>query len=207
MHDSSDEPNKNEEEGSDEDGDDDDDVEDMVSKVCDIVISHCGGTQEVGFDVITQTVKSTTEFVLRLKNDLTSLQANSGFTQHGSTGGRPSGSGLGAPGGSGGLSGGYGGPSGPGDGNNGGGSDGANGSGDGESPGKGNENSGKIRGWKGSDYSCPFRKRNPERFNPIDFHCCATTAWENFSLLKYVHVSWWYVTVSGLTECIDDMFA
>jgi len=183
MHDSSNEPTEDEEYGSDEDSDDD--TEDVVSKVCDIVMSHCGGTQEVGFDAITQSVKSTTEFVLRLMNDLTSLQASPGFTQHGSTGGGPSGSGPGAPSGSGGWPGGYGEAEGAGDGNNGGGSGGADGSGNGESPGNGKENSGETRAWKGSNYSCPFRKRNPDRFNPIDFHCCATTAWENFSLLKY----------------------
>jgi len=61
MHDSSNEPTEDEEYGSDEDSDDD--TEDVVSKVCDIVMSHCGGTQEVGFDAITQSVKSTTEFV------------------------------------------------------------------------------------------------------------------------------------------------
>src|SRR4051812_27119950 len=107
MHDSRNEPTEDEEYGS--DAHSDDDAEDIVSKVCDIVMSHCGGTQEVGFDAITQSVKSTNEFVLRLMNDLTSLQTSSGFTQHGSTGGGPSGSGLGAPSGSGGWQGGYGG--------------------------------------------------------------------------------------------------
>lgn len=205
MHSSSDEPTENEEYGSDENGNGDDDVEDIVSKVCDIVISHCGDTQEVGFDAITQTVKSTTEFILRLMNDLTSLQASSGFTQHGSTGGRPSGSGIGAPDSSGGSPGGSGGGSEAGDGKDRRGSDGANGSGGPPSPGNGSETSGESRGWKGSDYSCPFRKRNPDRFNPIDFHCCATTAWKSFPLLKYARLIAIFSCV-GTNSCVDDTF-
>ena len=37
---------------------------------------------------------------------------------------------------------------------------------------------------KSGIWSCPFRKRNPSRFNPISFHVCATTQWKEFSLLK-----------------------
>ncbi|KAF6798175.1 hypothetical protein CSOJ01_12793 [Colletotrichum sojae] len=34
------------------------------------------------------------------------------------------------------------------------------------------------------DYSCPFRKRNPKRFNARDHHACANVSYENMKTLK-----------------------
>lgn len=166
----------------------DDDVDDLVCKVSDIILEYCGGRGDDNFQSTARTVELAAEdFVCRLLNDLTAGPSVCVYRRCGNSGasgsgpnpdGRPGDSGH--SGGRSGSSGENGGPPAdraPGDSQNG------ERSGGDENPsgfGKGRLDNAATSG----RLSCPFRKRNPSRFNPVDFHACATTPWKDLSLLK-----------------------
>lgn len=167
-------------------------ADEMISRVCDIVLRYCGGpaTSSTDLDVIGQAVgTAVTDFVHELLNELSTFPQTSQFTGRGDGGRTPAfnpgsggggyGESSGAPGhGEAGL-GGQGTPS-PGEG-----SQGVGGNGPAK-PGKG----GVIAHGKdpstGSRYSCPYRKHNPERFSISNkrYKQCATTGWVDFTGVK-----------------------
>lgn len=164
-------------------GDEEDEIDEVVGKICDFVLEYCGGAGGNNFDAIVRVVESAVaSFMNKLLNDLAACPSVIRCTQHGDSapGSTPNFGGVsGEPSAGQGESGPEGGPSGDGT---------EDGSGEGRDgpPGSGRngEPDGDSPPARSSNYSCPYRKRNPNRFNPIDFHSCATTAWATLALLK-----------------------
>jgi hypothetical protein len=51
---------------------------------------------------------------------------------------------------------------------------------------------------RSSGYGCPFRIRNPVRFNPRDHSVCATTSFPDLPMLKCVRPVCFYATVAAM---------
>ncbi|KAK1751519.1 hypothetical protein QBC47DRAFT_391995 [Echria macrotheca] len=189
------------EEDADSDSSDDEDAlaDEMISRVCDIVMKYCGGpacaTNITDLDAIGQAVgTAVTDFVHELLNDLTTPTTppqTRQCTGRGNGGPLPTFSAGSSGGGYGGSSGapGQGGADLRGQGTPGSGQGSQGFGGDGPSqPGPG----GLAQQQQGMEtpaeppYSCPYRKRNPQRFNLSDkkYKQCAVTGWKTFDKLK-----------------------
>lgn len=166
-------------------------LDDLVSKITDIVLEHLGCAEDGNFQATVRMVESAAEgFLSELLNEITTKSLRSPYTEHrgsdtysehsqdpggnsGNMGGfSQQGTGMGEGGSSGDRSGESGNqrrnrgdkddPGGPGD---------------------GHLELDALGGGSGG-WSCPYRKQNPARFNPVDFHACATQIWKSFHLLK-----------------------
>lgn len=186
LHESDDSPTGDEEmnASNDEEGEDDE-IDQVAGKICDLILQHFGGPGNGNFDDMIRIVESSaTKFVIKLLNDLINCPqvvkcvqhegSSSGYTPAGGEGNTQPPAGHGTRG--------------PGDGVS---DDEATGRGTGggdNSPGSGENGMLDAKDLRPSysPISCPFRKRNPLRFNPVDFHACATTAWNSLPLLKLV---------------------
>ncbi|KAK4449739.1 hypothetical protein QBC34DRAFT_83022 [Podospora aff. communis PSN243] len=168
-------------------------ADEMISRVCDIVLRFCGGPASTSstipdLNAINQAVgTAVTDFVHELLNELSSLPPTRQCTGRGegvsnSTFGLGSGSGgygqsfehAGIPSASGAQE----------TSSDGQASQGAGGSGPGRPGRQGVSQSKDLP--DAQRYSCPYRKRNPERFNSSDkrYKQCATTGWATFDKLK-----------------------
>ncbi|KAM7220562.1 Ankyrin repeat-containing domain protein [Rhypophila decipiens] len=169
---------------------DDDIVDDLVCKVTDIILDydHCGGDRDGEFGANVKRVSSLAEeFVNGVLNVLTTSSSMTPYIQHG-PGNMPSSDGTFGPTHSFSVQD----ASGTGqeewqsDGRRGSRRKRENGSEEGGEPPDSRDGPLDYKSEKtfGSGWSCPFRKRNPSRFNPVDFHSCATQEWKTFNLLK-----------------------
>ncbi|KAK0627335.1 hypothetical protein B0T14DRAFT_512438 [Immersiella caudata] len=176
-------------------GSDDEDAiaDEMISRVCDIVLRYCGGptraTSNADLDAIGQAVgTAVTDFVYELLNELSAAPRIVQCTGRGTTGPsptftpEPSGGGFtgssGAPGDR------RAGLGGQGASNSGHGSQGFGGNGP-TKPGQGGLAHGKDPPAE-FRWSCPYRKHNPQRFSISNkrYKQCATTGWRTFDRLK-----------------------
>ncbi|GAB1319574.1 hypothetical protein MFIFM68171_09784 [Madurella fahalii] len=169
--------------------DNEDDVADeVISRICDIVLEYCGGPAAHGnIDSISQAVESAvTDFVHELLNDLTAppqmnqcmadggsgsaLNPDLGSGGYGASSGEMRGAGLGGQGLSAGGSAQEGGLEGNGP----------------PSPKKGATTNGDKNAPICFKYSCPYRKHNPLRFstNSQEYRQCAIVGWSRFDHLK-----------------------
>jgi len=169
--------------------DDEDAIADeIISRVCDIVLRYCGGpaTGSADLDIISQAVgTAVTDFVHELLNELSTFpQTNQCGGDGGPTPTFNPGSGDGGYGESSGAAGGAG-LGGQGIPNSGESSQGVGGNGP-LRPGKGGALPNGKYLFHGHLWGCPFRKHNPERFSISDkrYKQCATTGWAKFEHLK-----------------------
>jgi len=176
--------------GSGEDDDDDDDViDEVVGRLCDTFLGSCEGPlrlNRANMDSVSQAVRSAmADLVLELFDQLAGppqmrqcasdgalgSACNPGFSGGTSSGGSAGGAGRSGAGG-------YG----PGPGSS------AQGEGPGDDdpagPTKGLAIDGDQSGCPGKKFGCPFRKRNPRRFNIRDHKSCATTGFSTFNHVK-----------------------
>lgn len=163
-------------------------IDEVVGRLCDTFLAYCGEPlclNRANIDSVSQAVRSAiTDLVLELFDQLSGppqinqsvydgasgSACNAGFSR-GTSGASAGGAGRTGVGGYGLSPGSSAQEEGPGD-------------DDPAEPRKGPVINGDQRGYRGLKFSCPYRKRNPQRFNIRDHRTCATTGFNNLNHVK-----------------------
>ncbi|KAK0710837.1 hypothetical protein B0H67DRAFT_646264 [Lasiosphaeris hirsuta] len=179
-------------------------IDEIISRVCDIVLESCGGSSPIGsFDTMGLAVESAvTDFVNELFDELQTLPPVKECVAHERSGSASTsdlslGGGYGSLGGVGGSGTGRRGNPGSGGGMRNRGTGGNNGP---PSPEKGEVAADDGIRSSGFKYGCPFRKHNPARFNIRDHKQCAATGWGGFNGVKR-HVRENHKRPGGRNKC------